>query len=171
MWCAALAIAVLALACPGAADAQAKVPEPEPPETQPRGWLLVTGGLLFTIGYAWAASSAAFGEPSRFDNKEFGSPGLLYVPIIGPILFDADFCSEASDHYQNVEPNNAIDRQEYCGNIGALLMTLPQVLGASMFAFGFAFPQEKTAKHASSRFGVLPRLTEKQIRFDLFARF
>ncbi|HMR11952.1 MAG TPA: hypothetical protein PKA88_39490 [Polyangiaceae bacterium] len=171
-WSAAAVAAAIALTLPAAAGAQAPTNKPEPKETTPRSWLVVTGGLIFTIGYAWAAGTAAFGEPTRFDNKEFGSPGLFYVPILGPILFDANFCADASDHYRDVEPNNAIDRQEYCGNIMALFMTLPQVIGASMFASGFVFPQELPMKAANAGgFSVLPTSSPGQLRVDLRGTF
>lgn len=171
-WVAAAVAAAIALTLPTVARAQAPANKPEPKETAPRSWLVVTGGLIFTIGYAWAAGTAAFGEPTRFDNKEFGSPGLLYIPILGPILFDADFCAEASDHYRYVEPNNAIDRQEYCGNIMALFMTLPQVIGAAMFTSGFAFPQEAPTKAPSAGgFSVLPTSSPGQLRVDIRGTF
>ncbi len=167
-WPAVSAALAIALLYTPVASAQTRAPDPDPQETQPRGWLLVTGSLLFSIGYGYAAASAAFGEPTKHGQNEFGSPGLLYIPIIGPTLFDADFCSEASDHFAK-ELNGSTDRQEVCGSSWTLLSTLPQLLGATMIALAFAAPQPKTSKHA----WLFPafRLTQERAQFEISATF
>jgi hypothetical protein len=126
-----------------------------------------------------AVYSAASGDATSFGPEgryHFGSPGLLYIPLIGPSLFDQDFCSEARDYFRT-HASHGIDSLEYCGSGGLVswftVSTLPQLLGAGLIGLSFAFPQRRTLTQPSPSKNVYPglRVDRSAALFELSGNF
>lgn len=134
-------------------------------ESHPRTWMLVIGTLLFVPSYAFPAYLGVSGEASRYGPVDpesgealfhFGSGWLLLVPVFGPKLFDASFCSDArarfAEHPRSDEPHDACSDVEIGGLGLSTWFMLVQATGAGLIAGSYLWPSRtlrQTSPNAS----------------------
>lgn len=152
-----LATALFALrasAQPSSAPAGQATPGGPPPSTSPRVWPIVVGSLIFAPAYGatvyWAlsgeATSYGYVRPGGSEGEhDFGKPGLLFIPILGPLAFDLSFCSDAHDYYDARRGGEGDEPRDACAGSFWTIDAAVQAIGAAFIVAGFAYPVEHPA--------------------------
>jgi hypothetical protein len=133
-------------------------------QTSPRAWPLITlGSALFGLGYIPAAylalsgNATSYGPAPQGSTKgtwNFGSPGLLFVPVVGPLMFEGSFCADAREFFKG--KNYADEPNDACrGSFLYPLSTLLQLTGLGFVAGGFLVPSRNLPER-SVTLNVLP---------------
>lgn len=133
-----------------------------PPSSSPRAWPIVVGSLIFAPAYGATAYWALSGDATSYGRvppggskgeNDFGKPGWLFVPVLGPLIFDLTFCSDARDHY-DAHPETDEPRAACLGSFWTLDAAV-QAVGAAFIVAGFVAPVEHRPS-ATGRFVVAP---------------
>jgi hypothetical protein len=123
---------------PAAPKAVSRPPAPG----SPRVWPIVVGSVLLVPSYGGAVylavSGSATSSPRVLPGTTFGSPIWLYLPVLGPLLFDDSYCHDAETYYAS-HPNGD-DLYSACHRLFWKLDAAVQAIGAAFVIAGFAFP-------------------------------
>jgi hypothetical protein len=126
-------------------DSTRPIPEGYVLRQRPRRGLLVSGSIVFGVGYGLSVLGAASPGDKDIDG------GWLLVPVVGPLI------ALTTQHKTCViEPQAAHCERSQSTVIVLGMLTTMQVVGASLFTWGVAVPRRRLERKAATTLSIGP---------------